>query len=174
MTVSKTPPGRGSALIWASGALVPAGPQKCVRCSGSIRQRNTSSRGASKVRVKLSSPSSWSVMVISRWVRLLDVAQVLVELVEPLVPDPPALLDPAERLIERLGPQMAGPELGVAGAGDGPAALQHLQVLGDARQRHAERRRQFGHGRVAGRQPGHDGPPGWVGQRGERGVQRVR
>ena len=59
MTVSKTPPGRGIDLDGSrSGALTPVGPQKCVRCSGSVRQRNTSSRGASNTRVNLSSPKA--------------------------------------------------------------------------------------------------------------------
>ena len=51
MRVSKIPPGRGSAVIPATGVCVPAAPQKCARCSGSVMQRKTSSRGASKTRV---------------------------------------------------------------------------------------------------------------------------
>jgi len=51
MTVSKTPPGRASTLMVASGVLIPAGPQKWVRCSGSSMQRKTRSLGASNTRV---------------------------------------------------------------------------------------------------------------------------
>ena len=56
MSVSNAPPGRASTLTWARGAVTPAGPQKWARWSGSVMQRNTSSRGASKTRRKRSSP----------------------------------------------------------------------------------------------------------------------
>src|SRR6266487_2369590 len=48
MTVSKTPPERASTLMLSRGVLTPAGPQKWVRCSGSIMQRKTSSLGGWK------------------------------------------------------------------------------------------------------------------------------
>ncbi len=51
ITVSNTPPGRGSTLMVSSGVVTPAGPQKWVRCSGSIMHRKTSSLGASKTLV---------------------------------------------------------------------------------------------------------------------------
>jgi hypothetical protein len=72
-----------------------------------------------------------------------------VELVEPLRPDPPVLLDPAHGRVECLSLEVAGPELGVPGARDEPGAFGHLEVLGDPRKGHLERRGQFVHGGVA-------------------------
>src|SRR5215472_3929343 len=97
------------------GALVPAGPQKWVRCSGVIMQRNTISRGASKTLVRFSSAGAawWLVNVgrlSARCGRRLDGAQVRVELVEPLGPDPAVGLDPAERRVERCWLEVARPE----------------------------------------------------------------
>src|SRR5262249_53553095 len=117
ITVSNTPPGLGSTLMCSSGALVPAGPQKWVRCSGVIMQRNTSSRGASKILVRFSSAGAarWLVMVRCLLAgcgrRPLDVAQVGVELVEPLGPDAAVGLDPADGRVERGRLEVAGPEL---------------------------------------------------------------
>ena len=100
----------------SSGVLIPTGPQKCVRCSGSIMQRNTSSRGASKMRTIVSSPVSVRVghgrvlfLVVRRLVVGLEVAQVLLELVEPLGPDPTVALDPVDGAVEgaRLEPARA-------------------------------------------------------------------
>src|SRR6185437_2911160 len=154
MTVSKAPPGLASTLMRSIGALVPTGPQKWVRCSGVIMQRKTSSRGASKTLVRFSSAgAAWWLVMICRLlarcgrrlmdVALLDVAQVRVELVEPLGPGAPAGLDPAERRVERGGLEVARPVLGVPGPRDQPGPLEHLEVLGDARKRHVERHGQL-------------------------------
>src|SRR5260370_37771887 len=178
MTASNTPPGRGSTLMVASGVLIPAGPQKWVRCSGSIMQRNTSSLGASNARVEMSSPASGVMSFIGLSYPFLrrcslDVAHVLVELVEPLLPDPPVLLDPADGRVQHRTLQVAGPELGATGPGDEPALLEHLQVLGDARKGHVERRGQLVHRGVPPGQASDDRPPGRVRQGREGGVELI-
>ncbi len=96
-----------------------------------------------------------------------------VELVEPLRPDPPVLLDPAHGRVECLALEVAGTELGTAGPGDEPAAFEHLEVLGDPREGHIEGRGQLVHRGVALRQAGHDRPAGRVRQGGEGGVKLV-
>src|SRR6202453_1090153 len=154
------------------GALTPAGPQKWARCARSVIHANTSSRGASKTRLKCNSPCSATGAPPSLRVRL-QIGQQHVELVEALVPHSPVRGDPVQRAIERAGLQVAGAELGVAPARDQAAALQHLEMLGDPRQRHGEGGGQLGHGGVALGQPAHDGAPGGVGQRGEGGVEGV-
>src|SRR4051794_11032099 len=167
MTVRNAPPGRASTVIWSSGALVPVGPQKWVRCSGSIRQRKTSCRGASKTRVKR---RTWSVMGISvRWG--LQGSEVVVELVEALGPQAPVLLDPVDGGVQGMSFQVAGPELRLPTAGDQTRAFEHLQVLGDPRQAEVERLGQLVDRRVSGREPGDDGAAGRVGERGEGGVE---
>src|SRR6476660_3833626 len=130
MTVANVPPGRASAVMVSRGALVPAGPQKWVRCSGSTMQRKTSSRGASNSRVKRRTCSGIGVSVRTG----LEGAEVVVELVEALGPQPPVGLDPVDRGVEGVPFQVAGPELGLPAAGDQPRALEHLQVLRDARE----------------------------------------
>ena len=77
----------------------------------------------------------------------------------------------SERAVERPGLQVAGPELRVAPPRDQAAALQHLEVPGDRRQRHGEGSGQLGHGGVAPGEPAHDGPPGGVRQRGEGRIE---
>ncbi len=51
IVVSNRPPTRRSVVMRSSGVLTPVGPQKWVRCSASVMQAKTSSRGASKTRV---------------------------------------------------------------------------------------------------------------------------
>src|ERR1700722_20639474 len=107
------------------GALPPAGPQKWVRWSGSVMHAKTSSRGASKTRLKCSSPCS--AMGALRSLRLrLQVGQQRVELVEALIPQPPVRRDPVQRAVECARLQVTGAELGVTPARDQAAALQHL------------------------------------------------
>ena len=89
---------------------------------GSIMQRKTSSRGASKTRVKCSSSRSLTSMRSSRRARRLlrlpparrhsgpaaglpHVPQVRVELVEALVPEAPVRRDPVQRAVERRRPR---------------------------------------------------------------------
>src|SRR3954463_7406118 len=152
ITVLKAPPGRASTVIWSTGALVPIGPQKWVRCSGSVMQLNTSCRGASKTRVKRRTCSVIGISVRGG----LQGAEVVVELVEALRPQPPVRLDPGGGRVQGLPLQVARAVLGPPSAGDQAAALEHLQVLGDAREAQLERRGQLVHRRVAHGEPGHD------------------
>src|SRR6476620_9374358 len=119
MTVANAPPGRASTVIVSSGVLVPSGPQKWVRCSGSTMQRKTSSRGASNSRVKRRTCSVIGVSVRTG----LQGAEAVVELVEALGPQLPVGLDPVDSGVESVPCQVAGPELGLPSAGDQPRAL---------------------------------------------------
>src|SRR4051812_33854171 len=116
MTVVKAPPGRASTVIWSSGALTPIGPQKWVRCSGSIMQLKTSCRGASKTRVKRRTCSVIGVLLRGG----AQCAEVAVELVEALRPQPPVRLDPVDGGVEGVPLQVTGAELGLPAAGDQP------------------------------------------------------
>src|SRR3954468_816978 len=145
MTVAKAPPGRASTVIWCSGALVPIGPQKWVRCSGSTMQLKTSCRGASNTRVKCRTCS-----VIGGLLRgCLQGAEVVVELVEALRPHASVRLDPVESGIQGRPLQVARAELGLPAAGDQAGAFEHLQVLGDAGEAQLEGLGQFVHRGVA-------------------------
>src|SRR5215510_16243037 len=100
--------------------------------SGRLVPGEHRTRGCRSARRYLPFCRSWWVSVASLGRCSLDAAQVLVELVEPFSPDPPVLLDPADGRVEHLPLQVTGPELGAPGSRDEPAALEHLQVLGDA------------------------------------------
>src|SRR3954449_4272673 len=165
MTVAKAPPGRASTVIRSSGALVPIGPQKWVRCSGSTMQLKTSCRGASKTRVTCSTFSGMGVSVRGG----LQGAEVVVELVEALGPEAPVGLDPVHSGVQRRPFQVAGAELGLPAPADQARPFEHLQVLGDPRQAEDERLGQLVDRRVAGGGPGGGGPPGQVGASGRGG-----
>src|SRR3954465_6514162 len=134
MTVVKAPPGRASTVIRSSGALTPIGPQKWVRCSGSVMQLNTSCRGASKTRVKCRTCSVIGISVRGG----LQGAEGVVELVESLRPQAPVRLDPVDGGVQGGAFQMAGAELCLPASADQSGALEHLQVLGDPRQAERE------------------------------------
>src|SRR4051812_8116773 len=167
MTVLNAPPGRASTVIWSSGALVPIGPQKWVRCSGSVMQLKTSSRGASKMRVTCRTCSGMGISI--QWG--VQGSEVVVELVEALRPQAPVRLDPVDSGVQGMPLEVAGAELGLPTTGDQSRALEHLQVLGDPGQAQAERLRQLVDRGVTGREPRHDRPPGRIGQRSERGIE---
>src|SRR3954464_15004468 len=106
MTVAKAPPGRASTVIRSSGALVPIGPQKWVRCSGSTMQLKTSCRGAWKIRVKCSSCSVIGLSVCGG----LQGGEGVVEPVEALGPQAPVRLDPVGGDVQGVSFQVAGAE----------------------------------------------------------------
>src|SRR5438876_731192 len=98
----------------------PAGPNHRVSCSGSVQALNTSSRGAANTRdstISRSSAQLWraSFGSIARLL-LLHPAEVIVEAVEPGLPGPPGVLDPAGDLGQRFHPQPARPALAVLAA----------------------------------------------------------
>src|SRR6516162_3644953 len=167
------PPTRGSMWTEWRGISKPAGPNHRASWSGSVQAWNTSSRGASKTRVIVISRSSACTTVDSAIVRSsLKVLQVLVQPVEPALPDLTARLHPRRRLPEGLGAQRAGPRLRRAVARDQAGALEHLQVPRDRGQADRERLSQLGHGRLAPREPCHDRTAGRVGEGGEGEAER--
>jgi hypothetical protein len=61
------------------------------------------------------------------------------ELVEPFPPDLPVAIDPLDGVVERLGLEATGTELGIAATGDQPGPLQHLEMPRDGLQADVER-----------------------------------
>src|SRR5579862_5690449 len=108
----------------STGVLIPWGPQKWARWSGSTMQRKTRLRGASNTRVNRSSAASgWpaspmvgALLALSRGA--LDSLQVRVELVETVVPELALLGDPFHRRVQRRHLEVAGAELGVPASRD--------------------------------------------------------
>ena len=95
-----------------------------------------------------------------------------VEAVEGAGPEGAVMVEPLLRGLQAVGIEAADQLLAVAGAGDQPGALQHLQMAGDGRP--ADRK---GFGDLADRgfpkrQPGQDGAAGGIGQ-GRIGVVEI-
>src|SRR5437763_15291964 len=124
----------------------PCGPHHCAACSASVQAANTTSRGASKTRVTVSScpdallaPSSLARIPFSPRSPRLDPGQIFVQAVEAFLPEAAVILDPIGGIPERRRFEPARPPLRLAPARNEAGMLQHLQMLRDGRQAHRER-----------------------------------
>src|SRR6266496_2980680 len=140
MRKRKAPPGRAS--IVQEGIVKPRGPHQHTRRSGSVHALKTSARGASKTR---SMTSVRSAVVAAGLVLAamsppfpLQLAQVVVQASEALLPETPIVLQPVRGVLEGTRLEPAGPPLRLATARDQTGVLQHLQVLGDRGKAHRE------------------------------------
>src|SRR6476659_9360668 len=95
-----------------------------------------------------------SVSVVVGLLLLLQLAQVVVESLEALLPETPVLADPVGDVAEPLRLEGARPPLRLAALFDEAGALEHLQVLRDRGQAEIERGGQLRHRRLALRKPG--------------------
>src|SRR5688572_29162200 len=109
-------------------------------CFGSVRVSKISSRGASKSRVMTISRSPrfeiemldlFASPMSALLVLLLDLVQVFVESIEPLLPKASIPLYPVGHLPEPVRLEPAGTPLRFAAARDEARPLQHLKVLRD-------------------------------------------
>src|ERR1700688_779031 len=174
MTKRQTPPARKSCELVV--VVKPFGPHHCARCFGSVKAENPRSRGASSTRVPtMQSGSLRSMLFLSATFLLLGLQrlQIIVETIEPLLPEPAIFVEPVVRLLERGRFDLARPHLRIAGARDQPGALKHLEMLGDGGQTHLEWRGQFRHRGFPEREAGQDGAAGGGGERRERGAEAV-
>src|ERR1700693_1470838 len=164
------------------------GPHHFGMRSGSVMALNTRSRGASKTRVTDISwvpgliTNSVSAMVAAPFPVLLSLIvfhlllyffQVLAQPIETLRPDLPVALDPLGHLFEPLRLEPARPPLGLAPLRDQPGALQHLQVLRNAREAQCERFRQLGHRLLTRSEASEDRPAGGVRQSSKSDAQVI-
>src|SRR6516162_2909522 len=139
MRTRRLPPTRTSML--ATEMVAPFGPYQAAKCSGTVHICQMSSMGASKRR---SITTESCVLFVS--VMALDVPSSMFELVEIVVhavkarlPDGPVLLDPGRHHSQAGRVEGARSVLGALAADDQPGLLQHLDVLGDCRERQVER-----------------------------------
>src|SRR5262245_2053819 len=145
------PPTRRSIL--QAGEVNSFGPHQRIKCSGSVHAFQTNSRGASKTRVRTSSRSvdfvegsfflaamlfllGFQLLVLR--LAFLQLAQVLVQTVEALLPVTAIAPHPVGDLLERPRRNPARPPLCVAPAFDQSRLLQHLEVLRDGGKTHLE------------------------------------
>src|SRR5271155_5199905 len=141
MVCFQTPPGRTS--ISSIVMLKPSGPHQFTRCVGLVIACHTSSRGASRIRVKTISRSavlSAGLLFVSAMMLLLffQFLQIGVEAIQALLPDNSILFHPIRNLLKRLGFQAAGTPLRLAPPRDQPSPLEHFQVLRDRGHAHVK------------------------------------
>src|SRR5579859_2186354 len=131
MSMRMAPPARASSSH--RGLVKPRGPHHFATCLGSVHALKTRSRGASKTRVNSTSRGAESVTGLLAaamfFLLRLKFAKIVIKAVKAFVPESAVMLDPVGHALERLGPQAAGPPLGVAAPGNQPGTLEHLQVL---------------------------------------------
>src|SRR5713226_3583638 len=120
------PPGRKSNS--QTGLVKPRGPHHCATCFGSVHTLNTSSRGASNTRVSTNSCSSLAVMLPIAMVFLLflHVAQIVVQAVQTLRPEPLVVCEPIGDVLERRRSDPAGPPLSMTAPRNQAGMFQHL------------------------------------------------
>src|SRR6266852_1869354 len=174
MWMRMAPPGRTSSS--QTGFVNPWGPHHCATRFGSVQALNTSSRGASKTRVSTNTCSSFAMMfpVAMLFLLFLHVAQIFVQTIEALRPEPLVVSDPIGDVLERRGRDPAGPPLRLAPACNQTGVFQHLEMPGDGGHAHREGRRQLCDRGLAGGQAREDGAASGVGESGEGGAQVVR
>src|SRR3981189_3565978 len=175
MQAENAPPTRRSPLF--SVIVKPRGQDHCARCCGSVQTRNTRARGASKLRRMVSSRSAAGASALFRALASmcsllsLQLAEICIEALEALLPVAPIAPGPFRHLLQRSGPQPAGPGLRLAAANDESGTLQHLQVLGDRRLPHVEGLRELHPSRLPGGKPREDRAPRGVSQSGKGRVE---
>src|SRR5437773_8080639 len=133
------PPGRASNS--AIGFPTIFGPHHFWLCSGCVNTSNTRSRGASKTRSTTSSFVGTSTTLSPAAMALLlhlQFLQVLVQTIEPLLPDDAITLDPLVDLLERACLERRGPPLRLFAARHESRAFEHLDVLTHRGKAHVE------------------------------------
>src|SRR6478735_876600 len=96
--------------------------------------------------------------------------------IEPVIALVPMFLigpEPGGRLAQRVRFEMAEPCGCLAAAGNEPGLLQHFQMPGDRRLRHAERSRELRDIRVSPRQLREDRATGGIGESAEHGAELI-
>src|SRR6516165_4503871 len=174
MVAEKPPPTRRSPLC--SVKLYPRGQDHCASSCGSVQARNTSSRGALKVRRMTSSRSALALFRTFASMTLLlslQLTEIAVESAEAALPVAAVTLGPLRHLAQRLSLQTARTRGSAPAAADEPGALEHLQVLGDRRLAHGEGPRELHHPGLTAREAGENGTACRVGKRGEGLVQVI-
>src|SRR6516164_9796705 len=168
MRAEKTPPTRSSPPF--SLKVKPRGHDHCASICGSVQARNTSSRGASKVRRMISSRAASALFRTLASMSLLlslQLAEVAIEAAEAAFPVTAVTLRPLRHIAQRCRLQAAGTRGPAPSTSDQACALEHLQMLGDRRLAHREGPRELHHARLARGEPGENGAARRVGERGE-------
>src|SRR5260370_33941202 len=124
------PPGRKSNS--QTGLENPWGPHHCATRFGSVQASNTSSRGASNMRVSTNSCSSFAMMFPAAMLFLLFlyVAQIVIQTIEAFRPEPLVVRHPIGDVLERRGRDPARPPLRLPPACNPTGVFQDFDVPG--------------------------------------------
>src|SRR3954453_21077145 len=133
----RVPPTRTS--IRTTGIVAPSGPYHLAKWSGSVQSCQISSAEASKRRSRTTASTSPVSVIARAFLCELEVLEVVVHAVESVIPDRPVLLSPGRDVLQWSGVERARSVLRCVAALHKPGALEHLDVLGDGRQRQLER-----------------------------------
>src|SRR5256885_10659703 len=135
------PPGRASNS--ARGMPTIFGPHHFCRCSGCVNTSKIRSRGASKTRSMTSSligiSTTLSLAAMSLLLHL-QFFQVLVQTIEPPLPDDAIALHPFVDLFEWARLERRRPPLRLLAAGHKSCAFEHLEVLAHGGECHVGKR----------------------------------
>src|SRR5271156_3280514 len=130
MSMCIAPPGRASTS--QRGLVKPWGPHHCCMSFASVQAWNTSSRGASKMRVMIRSwywaAAAAALPFFSSTFFLLGLQnfEQIVEAVETLLPELAVLLDPVGEFAEGLGVEFARAPLRFPSASDQAGVFEDL------------------------------------------------
>src|SRR5579864_2280976 len=117
MTKRQTPPARNS---WELVVVRnPVGPHHCARCFGSVHACQTRSRGASSTRVPviaIGSARSMLFLALTRALLGLQDLEIIIEAIEPLLPEPAIFRQPVVNRLERGRLDSTRPPLRLAAA----------------------------------------------------------
>src|ERR1700682_980059 len=173
MGMRTAPPGRTSRS--QTGFVNLWGPHHFATCFGSVQALNTSSRGASNTRVRTNSCSSFAMRLPVAMVFLLFlyVAQIVIQTIKALRPEPTVVCHPIGDFLERTGFDSAGPPLRLAPSRNQTSVFQHLEMTGDGGQAHRKGRSQLRDRGLASDQAREDGAASGVGKGGKRRGQVV-
>ncbi len=103
----------------------------------------------------------------------LQLAQIVVQAIQALLPEAAIMLEPPSGILERARFEPARAPLRLAPARDQTGALEYLEMLGDGRKAHLERLGQLRHRRLARGEAGENRAPGGIGERGEGSAELV-
>src|SRR3984885_7491158 len=140
----------------ASGTLQPSGLNQRLIWSARLHALKTSSRGAGNARETIKGSGlrpedSRGFAIFASFLR--EIFEIGAESIELALPFEATRGDPLLRLAQRACLDPAGADAADFLADDETGTLEHRQMLGDRRQRHRERTREFADAGGAARQP---------------------
>src|SRR5438445_9939975 len=146
-------------------------------CSGSVQALKTRWRGASKIRVIRSScwvdSAAASLLAAILLLLRLQIAQIILEAIEALLPETAVMLEPVGGVLERPRPQAARPPLRVAPASDQTGAPQNFEMPGDCGKAHFKGLGQLSDGSLPRGEAREDRAPGRIGEGGESAAEVI-